>query len=68
MNHLLTIFAAARLLGITSRELAEFIESVSIPHVELPGRRIRFDVRDLAEWTESLKQPAGEPQSERIPV
>ena len=68
MNHLLSIFAAARFLGITSQELAAFVENDSIPHVELPGRRIRFDVRDLAEWTDGLKRPSRQSQSEPIPV
>ena len=57
MFRYVSIYTAARFLGISSLELSELVRTVGIPHVDLPGGNIRFDVRDLSEWAESRKQP-----------
>lgn len=61
-TQLISIHAAARFLGINSDTLKTLVKADAVPHVVLPGDRIRFCPSDLAEFVNARKRrPAPEP-------
>lgn len=51
---------AARLLGLTTRQVMRLVRRDELPHVELPNGEVRFTEGDLSAWVESRKRPARE--------
>lgn len=56
---LLTKREAARVLQITSGQLARMVNRGEVPSVRLPNREVRFCEADLWRWIESHKQEGG---------
>jgi predicted DNA-binding transcriptional regulator AlpA len=57
-QRLLTDSEAADILQMPSARLARFAKENEVPHLRLPDGEIRFDLDDLRQWVETLKQPA----------
>jgi hypothetical protein len=60
INHLLSWHGAARILGLTERQLSRLVERGIVPHVMLPDGDVRFVEADLWAWVEARKQATGE--------
>ena len=56
-RRLLTINAAARMLGMNADELRALVRSEQVPHVVLPGGQLRFDRIDLWAFIAARKRP-----------
>jgi len=60
---LLTVSAAARLLGVSSSSLRAWAAAGRVPHVRTPGGHRRFDRSELEQWlAERGGQPPAPPQ------
>jgi len=57
-RRLMSELAAARFLGIPSGELQQLCEAGDVPHVRLPGDRLRFYLPDLWAWIDARKRNA----------
>jgi excisionase family DNA binding protein len=57
-DRLLRVDEAARLLGLSTGGLYHLVSQSRVPVVKISSRCIRFSRRALAEWIESVSQPA----------
>ena len=57
MGMLITDSEAAEMLRMTVRQLARLARRRELPSIHLPNGDLRFDVEDLQQWINSLKQP-----------
>src|SRR3954469_13945921 len=55
---LLTVSAAARLLGVSSSSLRAWAAAGRVPHVRTPGGHRRFELDELVRWR---SEPGGAP-------
>jgi excisionase family DNA binding protein len=57
MTSLISTHGTAMRLQLTDAEVARMVKRGEIPHVVLPGGRVRFEPMQLATWIKSLTRP-----------